>query len=456
MAGAAGAFNVREFGASGDGSHLDTAAVNRAVEACAASGGGMVAFPPGTYLCGTIRLRSRVTLFLEAGARLAGADDLGLYEHLPGRGAWHRALVLGSGLEDVAIVGDGVVDGRKVFDPDGEEKMRGPHAICLGDCRNVTIRDVTISDAANYAVLLENCDQVQVRDVGFEGGWDGVHFRSRQGEFNRDLSIIGCRFRTGDDCIAGWGMERLLVKDCAINTSCNGIRIIGPMKGMLVQGCLFFGPGVHPHRTQDRYNMLSGVNLQPGAWCACDGPLQDVLLAGCTMKDVACPVNIWLKRPGNTAEGVVISGLAATGVYRAAASVESWSGTPVGSVAFRDVHLSYMYAETRERPPKEATPPEVDVRPLPAWGLYARNVRDLVLDDVRLDIPKSDGRPAVSCENVGRLGLGRFVLPSRASEGAVVLRRVGKLERLSEEYVPPRSTRPARGRSDGRRTRKRK
>src|SRR5579871_2093989 len=134
FAGAAGVFNVRDYGAAGDGKTLDTEAINQAVEACAAAGNGQVLLPPGKYLSGTVRLRSHVTLYLDAGATLIGSPDLECYQHFtppPGtpearfRSTWHRALILADGAEHIGLAGAGVIDGNKVFDPRGEERMRG-------------------------------------------------------------------------------------------------------------------------------------------------------------------------------------------------------------------------------------------------------------------------------------------------------------------------------------------
>jgi polygalacturonase len=99
-----------------------------------------VRFPPGRYLSGTIRLRDHVTLFLEAGATLIGTTNLAVYSQpqppafMPEArwGKWHRGLIIGENVEDVAITGPGVINGNKVFDPTGEEKMRGPHTIAFG------------------------------------------------------------------------------------------------------------------------------------------------------------------------------------------------------------------------------------------------------------------------------------------------------------------------------------
>src|SRR3954447_3695773 len=132
--GAAPVFNVRDHGAAGDGTTHDTAALNKAVEACAAAGGGQVFVPAGKYLTGTVHLKSNVTVNLDAGAEIVGTSDLEQYQNftppgetpLASRLRWHRALILGVGVENVTITGWGTINGNKVFDERGEERMRGP------------------------------------------------------------------------------------------------------------------------------------------------------------------------------------------------------------------------------------------------------------------------------------------------------------------------------------------
>lgn len=415
VASTAGVYDIRDYGATGDGATLDTSAIQKAVEACAAAGGGQVHFPPGRYLSGTVHLKSRVTLFFEAGARLVGTTSLDEYQHptppafLPEAkwGKWHRALILGDGLEDIAIAGQGVIDGNKVFDPTGEERMRGPHTFVFVNCRRVSVRDVSFVDSANYAIFFQVSDEVDIRNVTFTGGWDGVHFRGGPGRPCRDVSIVGCRFFTGDDSIAGRYWENTLISECIVNSSCNGVRLIGPATHLIIHDCLFYGPGVHPHRTSNRHNMLSGLNLQPGAWDATEGVLDDVLISDVTMHNVSSPFYFSLK-PGNAAGRIVVNRVTATGVYRAASSVESWSDTAFANVVFRDVTIEYTGGGTKEQASMGVKSPGVDARPLPTWGFYARNVDTLEFDNVRLRCEKEDLRPVLMCDGVKRLTLDGF------------------------------------------------
>lgn len=306
--------DVRQYGAAGDGLTPDTSAINKAIEACGSAGGGQVRLPLGRYLSGTIHLRSHVTLFLAAGATLMGTTNLVEYQP-PGApsfmpqaryGNWNRGLIVAESAEDMTICGQGVVDGQKVFDPKGEEHMRGPHTIAFAGCRGFTMRDVSIIDSANYAIFFQVSDDVEVRNVKITGGWDGVHYRGAPGHWCRNVNIFGCQFFTGDDSIAGSYWDNTVISGCTLNSSCNGIRLIGPARHLIVDHCLFYGPGLRPHRTSDRTNTLSGIILQPGAWEKTEGLLDDVLLANNTMRDVGSSVTIWTK-PGSQAGSITIS-----------------------------------------------------------------------------------------------------------------------------------------------------
>lgn len=429
-------FSVLDYGARGDGRTLDSPAINRALSACAQAGGGQVAFPPGRYLSGTVHLRDHVHLLFESGARLVGSTNLSDYQvpavpaSMPEArwGNWHRALIVGESVTDVSVGGQGVIDGNKVFDPAGEEKMRGPHGIVLVGCRDFTLRDLSIIDAANYAIFLQACDDVEVRNVRFVGGWDGVHFRGAPDRWCTNVNIVNCQFYTGDDSIAGRYWDNVVISGCIINSSCNGIRLIGPAIRLIVNDCLFYGPGQQPHRSSRRNNMLSGIILQPGAWDKTQGLLDQVFIANNTMRDVASPITIWTK-PGNPVGRITISGLNAMGVYRSALSVESWSDLPITNVVLRNASIEFNGGGNAEQGRVPVKGPGVDARPLPAWGIYARNVEQLTVEDVRLSLAKEDLRPVVVAENVGHLALDDFKFPANESvPQPVVTNNVGKVD----------------------------
>lgn len=156
--------------------------------------------------------------------------------------------------------------------------------------------------------------------------------------------------------------------------------------------------------------MLAGIILQPGAWDPTRGRLDDVEISNVTMHDVASPFSLTLA-PGNTAGRIVVSRMTATGVYRAAASVESWAEEPVETMIFRDVNLEFQGGGRAEQAQLPIRRPAADVRVLPVWGLYAHKVRALELQNVRLNLSASDVRPALIAEEVDSLDLDAFRTP---------------------------------------------
>ncbi len=438
-------FNIRNFGAAGDGKTLDTVAINKAIDACALAGAGQVLFPPGRYLSGTIHLKSNMTLRFEAGATLLGATNLNEYHQpavpsfLPEAkwGKWHRALLLGENVENVTLSGTGVIDGNKVFDPTGEERMRGPHTIVLVDCRDVTIRDLSIIDSANYAILFQVSDRIEVRNVKITGGWDGIHFRGGPDRPCRDVTIIGCQFYTGDDSIAGRYWENVVISDCTVNSSCNGVRLIGPATHLIIHNCLFYGPGVRPHRSSNRHNMLSGIILQPGAWDATRGELDDVLITENTMRNVASPITMWLKK-GNTAGRIVVSGLKAMGVYRSAISIESYAESPFATVTIDDATIEYEGGGKLDQSRLIVKGPGVDARALPAWAFFARNVGRLELRNIRVSCVHEDLRPVVWAEGVQRLSFDQFSFPKFSGAASpLALTNVAHVEIRGADFALP-------------------
>jgi hypothetical protein len=400
----------RSFAAVGDGKGDDTAPLQLALDACRDGGGGLVQVGPGVYRCTTLRLPSHTTLEILAGGRLLGSSEVERYaaydpatdtaEH--GFGSrWHRALILAIDEQDVHVRGPGTIDGGAVRDPKGEEGMRGPHTILMGRCKQVSIRDLEIIDSGNYATLFEETDDVRVQDVNVYGGWDGVHFRGWKDRPCERIDIEDCKLYTGDDAIAGRYWTDLTIRNCALNSSCNGIRLLGPGDGLTITDCLFDGPGRRSHPSSDRNNMLAGILLQPGAWDETVGLLDHVLIDDCTMDDVACPFAV-VNYPGNEVGNVEVSGLRATGVYRCAIALENWSDKPFRSARLNglDIHYSKLPEGKTVQPPKV---PGVDVRPVPAWALFAYRIDTLSIDDSLFTLDGAEhGRPSMVLQDIGQ------------------------------------------------------
>ena len=343
-------FNIADFGAV-DG-QVCTRAIQQAMDQCSEAGGGRVVVPAGTYQSATLYLRDGVELFLTDGAVLQGLETPDAYEpYIPkhdltrydsGNGTvnsncvndrqWMKALIIGDGVADAAIIGPGTIDGRHVFDARGEEGMRGPHTIIVAEAARFRMQDVNITRAANYAFLGYALENPVFEDVTITEGWDGIHIRGA-----KDAVIRGCTFQTGDDSIAGGYWDNMLIEACEINSSCNGIRIIMPCDGVTIRDSHFYGPGVYPHRTSGearRNNMLFGVSLEPGAWGKADGVMRNILLQNLSMENLSSPVATSVRK-GSVAEDLTLQDITATGLTGAVTPVVCWN-----DLGFRSVTVS--------------------------------------------------------------------------------------------------------------------
>ena len=220
----AAAFNVRDYGAVGDGKTLDHPAINQAIEAAAQAGGGTVLVPAGNYLCGSIHLRSNIHLLIDAGATILGApQNLNAYDETEpytfggyqdgGHCYFHNSLIWGENLTNVFITGHGMINGGGLVRSDGIldrmvgfDKFNPPvtntappvrlgnKAIALKLCRNVLIRDVTIFHGGHFAILVTGCDNLTVDNVMMDTDRDGIDI-----DCCRNTMVSNCRINSPND-----------------------------------------------------------------------------------------------------------------------------------------------------------------------------------------------------------------------------------------------------------------
>jgi hypothetical protein len=253
------------------GDSLMTDVIQKAVDQCAAKGGGTVRLTSGTYRSGTIELKSKVKIKFDKEVFLYGSHKYSDYAN--------DAFFYGKDLSGVTIEGSGIIDGVDCFNPDGEEGFRGPHCIKLINCREIKLEDFTIKNSANWAINCRYCSFGIITNVTIRGGHDGLHTR-----FCDNFTVKGCDFRTGDDTFAGNDNRNFEISHCLVNTSCNGFRL-GCMN-LTVKHCTLWGPGESMHKIQKRNNMLAAFvhfspkdehpQLQSGNWTIEDITVKDI------------------------------------------------------------------------------------------------------------------------------------------------------------------------------------
>ena len=229
--------------------NLVTQKIQKSLDSCFALGGGTVRLSEGIYRSGTLILKSNVTLLLEKGAVLKGSDDFKNYQN--------DAFIYAKDAKNIAIEGEGIIDGVDCYNPNGEENFRGPHCIRFINCKSLIIRGIQIQRSANWAINCRYCSDGIVENVQIRGGHDGLHTR-----FCQNFKVSKCDFRTGDDAFAGNDNQNFDIQDCKINTSCNGFRM--GCENMKINRCTFWGPGEYQHKIQKRNNMLAAfVHFSP-------------------------------------------------------------------------------------------------------------------------------------------------------------------------------------------------
>lgn len=287
-------FEVSRFGAIGDGATVNTKAIQDAVDTCAAAGGGRVVVPAGTFVSGSIFLKSNVEFHLQPGARLLGSPDLADFALLDEAGfgyhiqGWlYAALITACKCQNVSITGTGIVDGNgpvwwveknrtddfsAAFRKDGKMKGIRPPNLLFFDCTRVKVRDVKLMNSPMYAVLPVFCRDVVIDGISIESPWmpynncDGIDIMSC-----KDVRVTNCHVDTGDDGIClktapGWCMlcgpgpkgeggpdyskphipcDNVLIDNCVVRRAHTGVAIwaevLGGMSNVVVSNCVFDG-----------------------------------------------------------------------------------------------------------------------------------------------------------------------------------------------------------------------
>ena len=228
--GANRAFNVRDHGAKGDGRANDRAALQSALDACAKAGGGTVRVPPGDYLSGALRMASGVTLHLEAGATLWASTNKSDYA-----GVSERHFLAAEGAQHLALAGRGVIHGQGTADygarwgvPKKPEFRAG--ILLFTDCRDVTVRDVTILYSDAWTLHFKRCENVTVEDVTIRNNYRRLNSDGIDPNSCRRVRIARCRISAGVDCIVlksteAYPCEDVTVTDCFLESAASELKL---------------------------------------------------------------------------------------------------------------------------------------------------------------------------------------------------------------------------------------
>lgn len=413
-------YNVRDFGARGDGVTKDTAAIQKAIDAAEKEGGGIVVAPAGAYLSGTLRLKTNVTLELTSGSvLLASADeaDFDPVEKLPyatpddkETSYFHYALLAAENIHDFAITGAGVVDGNRT-------RRGGPKTIAIKNCEHVSIRGITVRNAPNYSISFIGTDHIDIDGVRILNGYaDGIDPDS-----SKYVRIANSYIDSWDDAICPKASlalgkpratEHLVVTNCILRSASNNFKFGTESGGDFKD--VAFSNSTMLRRANSR-PARSGISLESVDGSHIDG----VVISNIAMRDVQTPVFIRLGArgrgmatpAGGSVANVSLTNIVATG-GSVASSITGVPGFPVRNVTLSDIDFGMAGGgefSSLEVPEAEGKYPEANMfGALPAYALYARHVEGLTLRNIKTRWEEPDRRPALVFDDVKDLEISGF------------------------------------------------
>jgi polygalacturonase len=437
-------FDVRRFGARGDGATTtDTDAINRAIAAAAnrsaprGGPGGTVYFPAGTYASYSIHLQSHVALYLAEGATLLAAaptDSEGYDPAEPGadnpyqdfgHSHWHNSLIWGEGLEDITIYGPGTIDGKGLIAGGDQESAprQGNKAIALKLCRNVTIRDITMVRCGHFCILPTGVDNFRIDSLVIDTNRDGINL-----DCCRNVRLSNTTVNSpNDDAIvlkSSWALNEARSTE---NVTIDNCMVSGYDLGTLVSGA--FTTGNYNRTGRIKFGTESNGGFKNIAisniifeYCrglaletVDGGLLEDVTISNVSMRHVQTPLFLRLgarlRGPSDLQIGslrrVSISDIT---IHDADARYPSTiAGIPGHRI--EDIRISnvrqYLVgglspADAVANPPELETayPENTRFGTLPAFGCYIRHATGVDLDNVAVRFSRTDARPAFVLNDV--------------------------------------------------------
>ena len=435
-------YNVRAFGAKGDGTALDTASVQSAIDACARDRGGTVLVPAGDFVVGTVELKSNVALHLAAGGRLLGSarpEDYSAGKGVP-PGNGNVVLLYAVDADNVSIEGNGTIDGHgdKFYIGRGDNTGPGgnraegyvnrPHLAIFYRCRNLTVRDVFFTRSAYHCMRILQCRNVKLDGVRIYNrvnlNNDGFHINSSE-----YVHIVNCDVACQDDACALFGSNRFVtVTNSTFSTRWSIFRFGGgEAENITVSNCVVY----------DTYGCVIKARFGAGS------RMENISFSNLIMNNVTGPIHIGLDstrrpqqagapesapRPKGIVRNLMFSGIRATvlsegrqypdmpiknnfrpGETRTCITLNGANEDFLEEISMQDVHVTYGGGGTAEEAARRDVPQMAgeyfELGTLPAYGLFARGVRALSLRNVRFEVAAPDLRPAVVFDRVQDAGV---------------------------------------------------
>jgi polygalacturonase len=436
-------YNVKAYGAVGDGRAIDSPAINKAIDAASEAGGGTVYFPAGTYLCFSIRLKSHIGLFLDHGAVILAANpaehdggydpaepnEWSMYQD-QGHSHWQNSLIWGEGLEDISITGPGKIYGKGLQRWDTDKAGDGNKAIALKNCRNVTIRDITMQTCGHFCILPTGVDNFIIDNLRIDSNRDAINI-----DCCRNVCISNCIINTpNDDAIVlkssyalGYPRitENVVISNCLVsgydlNTLLDGsfqktqkqAPDGGGATGRIKLGTESNGGFRNITITNCTFDHCRGLALET----VDGGILEDITISNITMNDITnVPIFLRLGRRMRAPEDMAIGEMRRINISNVIVNnanplygslIVGIPGHNIEDVRLNDIQIlvkggapvEYMDIEVPEL--EDGYPDPRFFGKIPSYGFFIRHVRGIEFNNVEIRFMEEDFRPAFVLDDV--------------------------------------------------------
>jgi hypothetical protein len=446
--------DVTKYGAVGDGTTLNTEAIQKAIDQCNHTGGGKVIFPAGKFLSGTIALKDHITLYLQKGAVLLGSTAIEDYKNLDpfteGLGidvGW--ALVAAIDVQHIGIEGEGIIDGQgtalkarhilKDTRPEGQRWGRRPFLLRVVRCTDVRLKDVTLQYAGawtshyfqsrnisinkvkivsygvahNDGIDIDGCQNVKIQNCDIESGDDALCFKTTSSKMAcSNIQVSGMRLKSnqaaikmGTESMAAF--ENIRISDCYIyNTSNGGIKLL-TVDGAHLRNVEIFNITMVEVKTPILIRLGSRLSVFRKKT---DIQQQTGTLENVTIRNVKAKASAIAQL--TPASGILITGI---------------PGHPVKNLTLENIDIALAGGGTAEHALWKV-PEAVDQYPevktfgptIPAYGIWARHVEGLKLMNISFKLDSNELRPAFVCEDGKDILLKDWNIPSTSGAAAII------------------------------------
>jgi polygalacturonase len=433
-------YNIRNYGAKGDGQTMDNKAIDAAINAAAVAGGGTVYFPAGNYLSGTIHLKSKITLRLEQGCTLIAAET-GFDEPEPnpaggafqdfGHSHWHNSLIWGENLTDVAIVGPGKIYGKGLT-RDRPKPGQGNKTIALKLCRNVMLKDFTLLYGGHFGLLATGVNLLTIDNVTMDTNRDGMDIDCCQ-----NVRIANCAVNSPwDDGICLKSSYALGYNRACENITITNCSVSGFDRGTLADGTYqrkeanlvpdHEGPTGRIKFGTESNGGFKNIAISNCTFQYCRGlaletvdgaNLEDITISNITMRDVGnSPIFLRLgarmRAPVGAQVGtlkrVIISNLIAYNADSHFASlITGLPGHDIEDLQLNNIRIYYRPIDSAASKIQQVVPEHEKLYPepekfgvLPAYGFFIRHAKNVKLNNVEVSYLGTETRVPIILDDV--------------------------------------------------------